>query len=200
MAKRFGPLMTLRDLVRMLITNHDDLVQRLDDIHGHVQALDSGLAQLDEMLKRIVAIQAQEKALAAAVKKLGTTPSGGLSAADTAEVIAAFRAVAVRLSAVANDPDNPDPEAAVTSRRTRRPVMAKAELLALAATFDEITNNIAGDILRLKAKIVPGMSDADVAEVQAAFEGVASRLQAVANDPDNPDPIGPPDPPVEPPV
>ena len=69
--------------------------------------------------------------------------------------------------------------------------MAKAELLALAKTLSDITDNIAADIVRLKALIVPGMDDAAVAEVQAAFQAVADRLQAVANDPDNPDPDAP---------
>lgn len=74
--------------------------------------------------------------------------------------------------------------------------MAKTELLALAAEIAGITDNIAADIVRLKALIVPGMTEPDVAEVQAAFQGVADRLKAVANDPDNPDPEAPVEPTV----
>jgi len=64
--------------------------------------------------------------------------------------------------------------------------------LALLKRMDDATTNIAADIQRLKGTIVPGMSDVEVAEAQAALDAVATRLEAVANDPENPDPEAPP--------
>ena len=66
--------------------------------------------------------------------------------------------------------------------------MATAELKAALKKIDTATDNIAADIQRLKEKVTTGMSDADVAEVQADADRIASRLEGIAADPDNPDP------------
>jgi len=67
-------------------------------------------------------------------------------------------------------------------------LMASAELKAALAKIDTATDNIAADIQRLKAKIGTGMSDADVAEVQAKADAIVTKLEGIAADPDNPDP------------
>lgn len=67
--------------------------------------------------------------------------------------------------------------------------MATVELKAALAKIDTATDNIAADIVRLKAKIGTGMSDADVAEVQAEADKLVKKLEGLAADPDNPDPV-----------
>ena len=66
--------------------------------------------------------------------------------------------------------------------------MASAELKAALKKIDQATDNIAADIVRLKDKIVPGMTEADVAEVQALADALVTKLEGLAADPDNPDP------------
>jgi ribosome-associated translation inhibitor RaiA len=70
----------------------------------------------------------------------------------------------------------------------RELLMASAELKAVLARVDTATDNIAADIRRLKDKIGTGMTDDEVAEVQGLAEAVASKLEGIAADPDNPDP------------
>jgi hypothetical protein len=154
---------TMRDVGRMLM-----------DLHRHMEAQGVVLEGLRRDVKRL-------------------QPPDGLSAQDTAEVGAAFGASIDRLARVANDPDNPDARAALKpGRATMTAADQKAALKKQAQELDDITTNIAADIDRLKEKVSTGMNDADVAEVAAGFEAVASRLRAVANDPDNPDPEAPP--------
>lgn len=62
--------------------------------------------------------------------------------------------------------------------------MSKNQLEALKR-IDAATTNIAGDIRRLKDKV-------DDPEVNAELEKQASRLEAMAADPENPDPEAPP--------
>jgi len=69
--------------------------------------------------------------------------------------------------------------------------MATAEVKAALGRIDATTNNIAADVKRLKDKVGTGMSEAEVAEVQADAERIATRLEGIANDPDNPDPDQP---------
>jgi hypothetical protein len=71
----------------------------------------------------------------------------------------------------------------------REILMATAELKAALAKIDAATDNIAADIKRLKDKVGTGMSDADVASVQAEADRIASKLEGIAADPDNPDPV-----------
>ena len=59
------------------------------------------------------------------------------------------------------------------------------DLKAILARIDTATTNIAADISAIKAKIGTGMSDADVAEVQAGLEAAAARLEAL--DAENPE-------------
>lgn len=66
--------------------------------------------------------------------------------------------------------------------------MASAELKAALKKIDTATDNIAADIQRLKDKIVPGMTEAEVAEVQVLADAVVAKLEGIAADPDNPDP------------
>ncbi len=63
--------------------------------------------------------------------------------------------------------------------------MSSAESLALLQRMDVATTNIAADIRRLKDKT-------DDPAVQAELERQASRLEAMAADPENPDPEAPP--------
>ena len=64
-------------------------------------------------------------------------------------------------------------------------IMAAADLKAAVARIDIATSNIAADIQAIKAKIGTGMTDAEVAEVQAALDASAARLEAL--DAENPD-------------
>lgn len=66
--------------------------------------------------------------------------------------------------------------------------MATAELKAALAKIDTATDNIAADIQRLKGQIGTGMSDADVAAVQAEADRIASKLEGIAADSDDPVP------------
>ncbi len=58
--------------------------------------------------------------------------------------------------------------------------MALLDLKAALAKIDAATDNIAADIQTLKAAIKPGMSDAEVAEVQAGLDAAASKLEGIA--------------------
>lgn len=69
--------------------------------------------------------------------------------------------------------------------RTKELLMSNAESLALLKRMDVATTNIAADIRRLKDKT-------DDPEVKAGLEAQASRLEAMAADPENPDPEAPP--------
>lgn len=71
----------------------------------------------------------------------------------------------------------------------RKLVMASAELKAALKKIDTATDNIAADIQRLKEKIGTGMSDADVASVQAEADRIADRLTAIAADTEDPTPV-----------
>ena len=59
------------------------------------------------------------------------------------------------------------------------------DLKAILTRVDTATTNIAADIQAIKAKIGTGMTDAEVAEVQAGLEAAASRLEAL--DAENPE-------------
>lgn len=59
------------------------------------------------------------------------------------------------------------------------------DLKAILARIDTATTNIAADLTAIKAKIGTGMTDAEVAEVQAGLEAAASRLEAL--DAENPE-------------
>jgi hypothetical protein len=67
--------------------------------------------------------------------------------------------------------------------------MASAEIKAALAKIDTATDNIAADIVRLKEKIGTGMTDAEVAEVQAGLDKTVTKLEGIAADPDNPEPV-----------
>jgi hypothetical protein len=157
-----------------------DVARRLAELHMHVIEQGKLLARVSIITREIQRRQGDP----------------GLSREDTAEVIATFGRSIDRLRRVANDPDNPDPGAGLPIRKKAGSMATAAEqkaaLLAQAKTLDDITTNIAADIVRLKGRISTGMTEADVAEVTAGFDGVASRLTAVATDPDNPDPEAPP--------
>lgn len=58
--------------------------------------------------------------------------------------------------------------------------MGQTEMIAKLAEIDEATNNIAADIELLKAQIAVGMTPEQVAEVQAALDAAAAKLQGVA--------------------
>jgi hypothetical protein len=58
------------------------------------------------------------------------------------------------------------------------------DLKAILARIDTATTNIAQDITDIKAKIGTGMTDAEVADVQAGLEAAASKLEAL--DAENP--------------
>lgn len=70
-------------------------------------------------------------------------------------------------------------------------LMASAELKAALAKIDTATDNIAADIRRLKDKIGTGMTEAEVAAVQADADRLVTKLEGIAADPDNPDPEPP---------
>jgi hypothetical protein len=53
------------------------------------------------------------------------------------------------------------------------------DLKAILARIDTATSNIAQDIQDIKAKIGTGMTDAEVAEVQAGLEAAAAKLEAL---------------------
>lgn len=55
-----------------------------------------------------------------------------------------------------------------------------ADLQAQLARIDAATDNIAADIRNLSAKIGTGLSDADVATLQAGLEAAAVKLEGVA--------------------
>jgi hypothetical protein len=72
-------------------------------------------------------------------------------------------------------------------------IMGKTEQLASLKRIEKANANIAADIRRLKDRVVSGMSDADVAEVQLEMDKQADALEGTSNDPDNPDPDAPPE-------
>lgn len=65
--------------------------------------------------------------------------------------------------------------------------MASAELKAALKKIDTATDNIAADLVRLKERIGTGMTDAEVADVQAEADRLATKLEGIAADPENPD-------------
>jgi predicted transcriptional regulator len=67
-------------------------------------------------------------------------------------------------------------------------IMASAELKATLAQIDEATTDIAADIDRLKAGVVVGMTEVEVAEVQAEATRLATKLRGIAADTENPVP------------
>ncbi len=72
--------------------------------------------------------------------------------------------------------------------QNQRILMALADLKATLAKIDTATDNIAADITALKAAIKPGMTDAEVAEVQASLDASAARLESIAASTDDPVP------------
>lgn len=66
--------------------------------------------------------------------------------------------------------------------------MALVDIQQAIARINDATNNIAADIVRLKERISTGLSQADVDAIQAQLQNAATALEAVANDPENPDP------------
>jgi hypothetical protein len=58
--------------------------------------------------------------------------------------------------------------------------MASAEMKAALSRIDDATNNIAADLTKLKDTIKPGMTDAEVAEVQSILDAAATKLEGVA--------------------
>lgn len=65
-------------------------------------------------------------------------------------------------------------------------------LQAALDLIDEETNALAVVVKTLRDKISTGMTDADVAAVQAKLDAVATRLDGIAADPNAPVPPGPP--------
>jgi len=65
-------------------------------------------------------------------------------------------------------------------------LMASAEMKAALQKIDVATDNIAADLVRLKDNIKPGMTDAEVAEVQAILDSAASKLEGVAASTEDP--------------
>lgn len=57
------------------------------------------------------------------------------------------------------------------------------------AKIDTDTTALAAVVNDLRSQIKVGMSPADVASVQATLEGIATRLEATAADPENPVPV-----------
>jgi|SRR6185436_2491299 len=72
--------------------------------------------------------------------------------------------------------------------QNERLLMAAADVKAALAKIDAATNDIAADIKGLKAKIGTGMTDAEVAEVQAEADRLATKLEGIAADTENPVP------------
>jgi len=64
--------------------------------------------------------------------------------------------------------------------RTKEIRMAVTEMKAALAKIDAATNNIALDLKGLKDAIKPGMSDAEVAEVQGLLDAAAGKLEGIA--------------------
>lgn len=100
-----------RDVARTL----GIIVQWLEDIHEHVQALDSPTPTLRDVAQTIVilghhvrTLEQQNKRILIEIGKLQAEP-GGMNAAETAEVTQAFTDVTARLRGVATDAENPDP-------------------------------------------------------------------------------------------
>lgn len=66
--------------------------------------------------------------------------------------------------------------------------MGIEEIRAANARINAAITNIAADIQRLKDRIATGMTPAEVAEVQGEAQRIATLLEGVADDPDNPEP------------
>lgn len=71
--------------------------------------------------------------------------------------------------------------------------MASAEIKAALAKIDVATDNIALDVQRLKEKIDTGLTPVEVADLQAEADRIAAKLEGIAADPDNPEPVDPVD-------
>ncbi len=69
-----------------------------------------------------------------------------------------------------------------------RILMAAADLKAALTKIDVATDNIAADLVRLKALIVPGITDAEVAEIQALLDASVAKLEGIAASTDDPVP------------
>jgi len=72
-------------------------------------------------------------------------------------------------------------------RRIGELVMASAEIKAALAKIDAATDNIAADVQRLKERIAPGMTQAEVDEIQKEADRIATKLEGIAAD--NEDPV-----------
>lgn len=59
-------------------------------------------------------------------------------------------------------------------------LMASAEMKAALAKIDAATNNIAADIAKLKDAIKPGMTQAEVDEIQGLLDATVTKLEGVA--------------------
>lgn len=66
--------------------------------------------------------------------------------------------------------------------------MASAETKAILERIDVATDNIAVDVRTLTAKVGTGMTEAEVAEVNTLAEAVATKLETIAADTDDPVP------------
>jgi len=58
--------------------------------------------------------------------------------------------------------------------------MAAADLKAAIARLETAAANIAEDIKRLKLQVVPGMTEAEVAEVQTLIDAAVAKLEGLA--------------------
>lgn len=63
------------------------------------------------------------------------------------------------------------------------------DLKALTAKMNDATNALADELTTLKALVKNGMTDAEVAEVEAGLQAVADKLTGLASDPNNPVPV-----------
>ena len=66
--------------------------------------------------------------------------------------------------------------------------MAATEIKAILKRIDTATNNIAEDIRGLKDAVKPGMTDAEVLDVQTLAEASATKLEGIAASTDDPVP------------
>lgn len=69
-------------------------------------------------------------------------------------------------------------------------LMAAADVKAVLNRIDVATNNIAEDVRRLKDGVKPGMTEAEVAEVQAQGDAIATKLEGIAASTEDPVPEG----------
>ena len=61
-----------------------------------------------------------------------------------------------------------------------RLLMAAADLKAAIARLETAAANIAEDIKRLKLQVVPGMTEAEVAEVQTLIDAAVAKIEGLA--------------------